>query len=691
MFVASLLFSAALSPPVASRGSERLLVGISPAGGAAAVLLPLAPGGGERRIVRRPAAGDIVIDGTVAPTLLCATADDVATQCRPAGQSGSSRFDFTLDSGRTVTGVCFIGRDPAPGATVYVVPVHVESRRPLVIPLKVVKGKVVDSVTTGRDGSYTIDHLAPGDYAVEIHLAGGRIARSETVTILPKKKPSYGAVSLPAIRLRAGLALTVEVRGADGQPLEGAGVGIMQRTERAAPVFLEGRTAKSGTAIITGLEANATTTVTCTSSGYARTKTVFDALPRIATCVLDRLGRLHGLVVDEEQKPIANALITVGRLSTHSDPSGRFAASGLDPGAHHLVITAESRTVVSKDATITPNDDLDLGSIELAKGDRINGHVIDGESDLPLTGVAVALIEPPLGAPVLTGDDGSFQVDCDTTARPVLRISAAGYAMSRQMITGKEDLVIRLQRGGALEVTAWDEHAERPCGGCRIEAMGPADTGGVTDAAGMIRFEDLPAGRYAVSREIAQAGASMVSLSGGTDARIATVEPRKTAHLRLGEPSREVAISLDHLLPPPWRLAAVSSRGFEMAQDNGAGIFVVHVRTGEVYTLRINRNGASADAGLIPADYSADTFALQLGRGVVRLQISGRGQVVAIATVSGVTVATATPEADGMVELPFLHAGVYSILVGGKVVWSGVAVPDGVLDLGTITRDPQHP
>ena len=39
----------------------------------------------------------------------------------------------------------------------------------------------------------------------------------------------------------------------------------------------------------------------------------------------------------------------------------------------------------------------------------------------------------------------------------------------------------------------------------------------------------------------------------------------------------------------------------------------------------------------------------------------------------------------------FLHPGVYSINVIGSLVRSGVAVPDGPLDLGTITAGPNHP
>src|SRR5260221_5560322 len=87
MIFAPLLLVAATSPPAAGVGGERLHVGITPILGAAAVLLPLAPGGGERRVVRRSAAGDIEIDAPSVSALICATASDAATQCRSARKS----------------------------------------------------------------------------------------------------------------------------------------------------------------------------------------------------------------------------------------------------------------------------------------------------------------------------------------------------------------------------------------------------------------------------------------------------------------------------------------------------------------------------------------------------------------------------------------------------------------------------
>src|SRR5947209_4181484 len=97
-----------------------------------------------------------IIDVTLekhAPALLCAGAENYATQCRRISPESGETEELVLEEGVRAYGHVFAGKEPGAKARLSLSFPRIESRRPLSLPLARVSGKLVYAVTVASDGT----------------------------------------------------------------------------------------------------------------------------------------------------------------------------------------------------------------------------------------------------------------------------------------------------------------------------------------------------------------------------------------------------------------------------------------------------------------------------------------------------------------------------------------------------------
>jgi hypothetical protein len=166
--------------------------------------------------------------------------------------------------------------------------------------------------------------------------------------------------------------------------------------------------------------------------------------------------------------------------------------------------TARSTTLRSPTATLALILWASVAAAQPAAPPVVRGLVLAEENDRPLRR---ALVVPSASnqtvRPVLTDDDGRFEIHADTASS--LTVTKAGYASTsftapRQPSTRNRPLVVRMPRGGVISGRIIDADGETAIG-VKVAAQleGSPSFAAETDDLGEYRISGLPPGRYLVS------------------------------------------------------------------------------------------------------------------------------------------------------------------------------------------------
>lgn len=663
---------------------------VFPLGGNAGTSSPVALGPGVPTPLEFPADGD---------ALVCGGADGCATTCTVIREAaGLARL--RLLNGARVRGRCLMGRLPVRDARVFLRPAFLESRRPLALPLfRGRKGELVTSVTTDASGAFELGHVAPGAYVAEVHLRDGRIHESEALVVDgDRDDDSPVDIELPPIAIPEGLRTVVQVRGRDGSPIAGAGVGLLQRRGEATVFVAETRTDAHGVADVSGLVAGVPVYTTCSARGFARLEQRFPAPPATQDCVLERFGTVSGSVAANDGTPLP-ATVSLVRDGQTADArtDGRFRLSGVRSGSDELRVAAPGYRVALREIVVEEGHDTDVGALTLAKADAFIGRAVDAESRAPVHGAAVRVVDPVLSGAVFTDQDGRFSVLVDLAHGARLEAAAAGYATAIQDIAAAataapEGAVIPLERPGTLEVMVWSDEGDLPCIGCTVTISARSNVRSErTDASGVVRFSGLSPGVYHVTREHVTAGAAIVQVSGGGTGRMVAVKPRETARVELGSKSRVIEIALS---PPPaadCRITAIAANSTVWGERNpGTGAYRLAIRPGEAYRLQLGCGGGGVRVGALPAEYQGTLLTLDLAASSLIGSVTAGGEPVAGREVmlrsvpDDSLVAWSVTQPDGRFALLYLPPGMYSLLPSGGARPLLVLVAGPVTDVGRV-------
>jgi len=183
------------------------------------------------------------------------------------------------------------------------------------------------------DGSWSTQH----NWAAEALGVTTEVGRTATGVVL---------------ELVPGLTLAGRVVAPDGTPLEGAHIEFRRGT--SPQIAARVRTDAGGIYEIKGLGAVETGVLTASASGYGMKRLEINmedaeegALKTDDIELALANMSISGIVVDEDDKPVANAMISTGgqgQTSSKTDAQGKFAISGVCKGAVHLaaVLVADS-------------------------------------------------------------------------------------------------------------------------------------------------------------------------------------------------------------------------------------------------------------------------------------------------------------------------------------------------------------
>ncbi|HET7436548.1 MAG TPA: carboxypeptidase regulatory-like domain-containing protein [Thermoanaerobaculia bacterium] len=610
------------------------------------------------------------------PVLVCAGADDRATACEQLFPAVDRERTFVLDAGRRVQGRVFIGRAAVAKAKVSVRPAAVEMRHQLSIPLAMRAKEWITSVETAPNGVFTIEHLAPGRYIFEVTTPAGRSDETEPLDVPPLARAKEGAPPpsrtfvLRDWRFAEGGTITVEVRGDDAVPVANALVGVSQELETSARTTETHANAK-GSVAVGGIDFTRPVRVSCAAPGFARGSELFDTIPAVVTCTLQRFGTIGGTVVDARGDAVAHATIALaGRnRQTTTDAQGRFALTDIEPGPHMLRVSAPHKNTTTKDVDVSAGA---AANIDLALEGAIErrARIIDADTQAPITNASVSAIDTPNER---TTSDGDGVIVWSGDAR--VRISAASYAPATATLGDAEDdslTNIALQRPATIEVHAWDPRTGDPCRGCTIAAMSSdVASSQTTDGSGFARFADLPPGQYQLTREEVRATSRSVSVSGGSDSRMVSVRAAETKQVELGSRDRRITIALDAPLPAGYAVHATSPAQEVDATPVSAGVYTFRRHALDPYELQLRWPAGGVTIGAIASDQSGDAITISLANAgakvrVVRGESPAPAMLVQLLDASGRRIAWALTDNAGSASVPYLQPGLYAVLVGDR-------------------------
>ncbi len=351
-----------------------------------------------------------------------------------------------LSEGGTVTGqVLDVDGKPVAKAMIRCFPVGE-------LPWKTVDRKGSSSAV---DGSFTISGLSPGDWTVMAMPRDnlGNWKSSATFTA------RTGVTTQVTLRPKAGAPVAGVVLTAEGSPARatrvsawsaardgGAEAGSYERTMTDEEGRFRFRLIPAGPA--TAVAGDNASVVPFT----APTSNLVITLPATTTIV--------GRVLDDEAKPLS--LFSVNQQQFDS-ADGRFS-KGARPGTVDVGIDSPGFAQKILKVEVSKGRATDLGDIQLSRGLKVQGQVLDEATGAPIAGALVdmGLDQPDVGfmlseehGAVVTDNKGIFSIAVDPTSKWLSVTHEQFEGRSQPLTAGAQE--VRLKRGGVLEVTVFDE------------------------------------------------------------------------------------------------------------------------------------------------------------------------------------------------------------------------------------------
>jgi len=237
------------------------------------------------------------------------------------------------------------------------------------------------TATSGEDGGFAFDDLVGRPYSLSAR-ADDRSAGPITHVLTERSEPVI-------LKLRKGADVIVEVRDTANAPVAGASVELRALAEQRQ--VSDG----DGVARFRGVGPGSHFAV-ASAAGLARGAELVQvpeggAMEIRVRVILQRGAPASGIVVDEDGKPVAGALVVAvpaatvlagieaGKDGVTSDARGKFTIPAVAAGSYRFTAIKEGRPTAHS-APIDVSGDSAIGGIEIRFGPsaRLSGSVVDG-------------------------------------------------------------------------------------------------------------------------------------------------------------------------------------------------------------------------------------------------------------------------------------------------------------------------
>ncbi len=269
------------------------------------------------------------------------------------------------------------------------------------------------------------------------------------------------------------------------------------------------------------------------SAGYAAVSQSFPLRTGTAdiTVLLRRGVRIEGRVLNQQEHPIQDALVTVGEgtdpagLHAFSDDKGRFVLAGVPADQGPITLAAIAEGFEDQKVQNLPAKDTASLVIRLRLGPAVSGRCVDGDTLQPVPGALLSLRSTggqtfmPQSLQKTTDDDGAFQITGLKPGPYTLRASIRGRTSSAKdlMVDGKTPVELgdiplsghprvhgTLLRSDGKEVSRFAKvqlHRQLSFQEVSQPGLPSALEGTVNEDGGGFSVSGVPAGRYRVSAQ----------------------------------------------------------------------------------------------------------------------------------------------------------------------------------------------
>jgi len=321
-------------------------------------------------------------------------------------------------------------------------------------------------------------------------LLGTDQATLETKGVKPKSAEEIAAekaakdAAARAVRKEDGVFGTVT--DARGHPIAGAVVKMLpdpaeDRRRQGVPdgePVATAATNEQGEYVVGPSPADGHVKLRAEATGYAASMQRVPERGVRADFILDRGGSLDLRVIDMLGKPVAGAVVlhqagdVISDETTDEEGKARFAS--LPTGTGSLVVTKTGYGAVRDYNVAVAPGATEERTLVLPQGMEIRGSVVDGETERPMPGVAVAARYPNL--PTLE--------EADT---PTVKTDDEGRFVITGFVSGQEQLILRATMSGYVEGRAWINGMHKGEVQLKLFKPGEAFEGRVVDADGQPR------------------------------------------------------------------------------------------------------------------------------------------------------------------------------------------------------------
>jgi len=394
-------------------------------------------------------------------------------------------------------------------------------------------GMRFDTSAISADGSFVVEHVAPGRTVVNLMAftpSSSMVSGVGSANILT-------GVASQEVQVREGETTSVDLPLRDvvvagrvtkaGQPAPGVTVEVMSERGSSVmtwvgPMVAAATLAAGGPPLLSGTSRDdgsyelllfspgpAYVEMHGSGQSYPGRQVEIPDAERFDLDLEIGAAPVTGIVVDRDGGG-AVAGASVGLRPTSGDkasggaaecaPDGRFSLS-VEPGDYTLHATAPGRQPASLPVTVGPSGASDI-RIELERGLEISGHLVDG-SGRPAAGFLIRATGPdaPSGGYANSRPDGSFTIG-GLRSEPYALVGGselAGFAFRPGVVPGGEPLTLSLRPVGRIVVRVVDASGQPvPNAYPRVESIDgirvslPGQTSGPTDAAGLYTLPTAP-------------------------------------------------------------------------------------------------------------------------------------------------------------------------------------------------------